>query len=175
MWPKVQAQLMRLAPGVTAKALAPATEAMGVAEMEAVGAAGAGGSWPTIGEKPGGAVAQSSSVSCGAACGEMVSGISQAALIEQAGAPTTPEALGAALSMKAGYVGPEAFKPLMSASNPWIAELRGVDSGRLSHFVVVDGFKAGHVMIRDPWAGGSTYRMTVGSFQEAWTGRAVFK
>ena len=39
--------------------------------------------------------------------------------------------------------------------------------------VVVDGVEAGKVLIRDPAAGGSTYRMMMKEFQRVWTGNVV--
>jgi hypothetical protein len=46
----------------------------------------------------------------------------------------------------------------------------------LTHMVVVDGLDGlGRVMIRDPWAGGSTYRMLRSDFEAIWTGGVVFR
>lgn len=127
-------------------------------------------------ETAGGAVAQSSPVSCGAACGEMLSGIPQSVLREAAGAPTHAEALAKALGegWRGGYVGPTQLHMLTGLRRPWAAELRN-DGDKLGHFVVVDGLQDGAVVIRDPWAGGSTYRMAIEEFKQAWTGNAVFR
>jgi hypothetical protein len=137
--------------------------------------AGAGGSWRTIGERPGGAVGQATEVSCGAACGQMVSGIPQAELIIKAGAPTDVETLARALGKgwKGGYVGPENLPKLFGTGRPFVAELKEL-SNKLGHLVVVDGVKDGQVLIRDPAAGGSTYRMVMEEFKRVWNGNAVF-
>ncbi|WP_315786581.1 RHS repeat-associated core domain-containing protein [Bradyrhizobium sp. SZCCHNR2011] len=135
---------------------------------------GAGGSWATIGATEGGAVAQLTSTSCVAACGEMLSNISQAALMRAIGAPASSKALAGALGAgwRGGYVGPEALRALL-ARGPFAAEL--YEGGKLSHMVVVDGMKAGHVLIRDPWGAGSAYRMTIQEFQRVWNGNVVFR
>ena len=127
--------------------------------------------WPTLGERAGGAVGQITRVSCGAACGEMVSGIPQTTLMGTVSQPAAPDLLGAAIGGRGGYVGPQAFG-VLNDSGPWIAMMRG--DGAL-HYVVVDGMEGGHVLIRDPWAGGSSYSMTPSAFHESWTGVAVGK
>jgi RHS repeat-associated protein len=135
--------------------------------------AGAGGGWRVINETPGGAIAQSHPLSCGSACGEMVSGIAQDQLIARAGAPTSAVAL--AEEMGDGWLGGElssGMRSLLENNISWIAQLK--EFGSIAHMVVVDGLdEAGNVMIRDPWDGGSTYQMTVPDFESAWTGYAV--
>jgi hypothetical protein len=137
---------------------------------------GAGGKWPLIGETPGGAIGQITPTSCGAACGEMLSGVPQTTLISRVGAPTdaTTLATGIGSGWRGGYVGPHYFEHLLGLGRPWIAELRE-PMAKLGHFVVVEGKSGSNILIRDPWAGGSTYVMTESSFLEFWSGTAVFR
>lgn len=137
--------------------------------------AGAGGNWKVIGERPGGAVGQQTSTSCGAACGQMLSGISQSQLIATAGAPTSVGALASALGPGwiGGYAGPGQFQKLMGLGRPWAAHLR--DGGRLGHFVVVNGRAGRNLVIHDPARGGTTYQMTPAEFDRVWNGEAVFR
>ena len=88
--------------GVSAEAAASSAVEGGVAAVgkSPVSKGGAGGGWKTINEVPGGAVAQHTSTSCGAACGEMISGIEQSTLIRAAGAPTDSATLARALGLK---------------------------------------------------------------------------
>ena len=137
----------------------------------AEGMGGAGGTWPVIGETPGGAIGQSTPLSCGAACGEMVSGVPQATIIQRAGTPMSAGALGDAIGWRGGATGAP-LSQLAGLRGPWVAELRS-GSGGLGHFVVVDGAQGGNLMIRDPWAGGSTYQMTFEAFTNHWTTRVV--
>ncbi|WP_394828326.1 RHS repeat-associated core domain-containing protein [Pendulispora albinea] len=135
--------------------------------------AGAGGKgWRVINESAGGAVGQRTPTSCGAACGEMVSGIPQDELIPRVGAPTDAKFLGKGIGRIGGYLGPNLYSHLMGLKRPWIAELRSGPQG-ISHFVVVDGMQGANLFIRDPWNGGSTYEMTVDAFHDAWTGNGV--
>jgi RHS repeat-associated protein len=137
--------------------------------------AGAGGRWATIGEQTGGAIGQATATSCGAACGEMLSGISQAEVMATAGTPTSVAALAKALGAgwRGGYVGPGQLSKLFGLGRPFAAEL--YEGGKLGHFVVVDGMEAGQVLIRDPAGGGSTYSMLASEFERVWTGSAVFR
>ena len=142
----------------------------------AVSQAGAGGKWKTVDELPGGAVAQQNKVSCGAACGEMVSGARQVDIIAAAGAPTDVGSLATALGSEwqGGYVGPPFLDDLFNLADPWIAEF--YEGGRLGHHVVIDGLDdVGRVIVRDPWAGGSTYKMALDEFKRVWNGNAVFR
>ncbi|MFO6453474.1 MULTISPECIES: RHS repeat-associated core domain-containing protein [unclassified Aeromicrobium] len=137
-------------------------------------AGGAGGAWPTIGLKQGGAVAQSHPLSCVSACGEMLGGVSQTVLVAKIGAPADAKALAGVMPGKwhGGYVGPEALPALMERG-PWAAQMRG---DGIDHMVVVSGKdELGNMMIRDPWGGGTTYGMTPADFSEYWSGIAVFK
>jgi RHS repeat-associated protein len=137
--------------------------------------AGAGGNWPTIGEKAGGAIAQLSGMSCGAACGEMVAGIPQAQLISEAGAPTGVRGLAMALGQgwSGSAVTPESLSLLLRRA-PFIAQMHDIGA-KISHFVVVDGMHAGQVLIRDPADGGSTYRMALDEFIKFWNLYSVWR
>jgi len=105
-----------------------------------------------------------------------VSGIPQSTLVETAGAPTDPSILARALGegWRGGYVPPDARGALLGLGRPWIGELFE-EGARMGHFVVVDGVSDGVVFLRDPWGGGTSYQMALGSFRQFWTGRAVFK
>lgn len=74
--------------------------------------------------------------------------------------------------MRGGYVGPSFLRQLLGMNRAWSAELRA-GKGGISHLVVIDGVEGGNLVIRDPWAGGTTYQMTVDAFSRAWTGNAV--
>lgn len=142
--------------------------------------AGAGGAWPTIGETAGGMEAQATGLSCGAACGSVMSGgrVSQQALLDAAGEGVGASSLARNMSeltgsgWSGGYVGPGAFDALMLRGR-WTAQMFGGKG--MDHYVVVDGVEAsGNVRILDPWDGGSTYQMTRAGFDHWWTGIAVF-
>jgi len=135
---------------------------------------GAGGNWATIGETPGGAVGQTTSMSCGAACGEMLSGVPQSELIELAGAPTSVEQLSQALgpNWRGGLLETATIDDMLALNRPFAAEFR--DGGRIGHLVVVNGRQGGNVVIFDPWGGGTTYQMAMPEFQRVWSGRVVF-
>jgi len=55
----------------------------------------------------------------------------------------------------------------------------GVDADQdaiIIDWVVVDGVsELGTVLIRDPWAGGSSYQMTAAEFMRVWSGIGVFR
>jgi Papain-like cysteine protease AvrRpt2 len=128
-----------------------------------------------LNERAGGAVAQVTELSCGAACGEMLTGIPQSVLMRLAGAPTHVEALARALGQ--GWNGaPVAASSLnaLVARGPFVAQLyeRGM---MLAHMVVVQGMQSGLLSIRDPWNGGSTYQMTAQEFMRVWTQYVVWK
>jgi filamentous hemagglutinin len=119
--------------------------------------------------------------SCVSACGEMLStgSVSQTTLIEKLGAPAPTEELAQHLGSGwiGGYVGhgEAEFTEMMRSGRPWAAQFYEFGA-ELSHTVVVDGMdEMGQVMIRDPWNGGSTYRMTVEEFLRVWTGVSVFR
>jgi ABC-type bacteriocin/lantibiotic exporter with double-glycine peptidase domain len=105
----------------------------------------------------------------------MVSGIPQSELISAAGAPTDPGALARAMGpgWRGGYVGAEQLDKVMGLGRPWVAEF--YESGKLGHFVVVEGRQGTNFLIRDPAGGGSTYEMAAGEFHRVWTGRAVLR
>jgi RHS repeat-associated protein len=136
--------------------------------------AGAGGGWNVLNEVAGGAVAQVTETSCGAACGEMLTGIPQQVLIRLVGDPTEPGWLARGLGegYKGGYVGPAQLDNMIQLGRPWIAEFF---EEKIGHMVIAKGLDAaGNMMIRDPWKGGSEYQMTMKEFMRVWTGRAVF-
>lgn len=66
------------------------------------------------------------------------------------------------------------LQQLLGLGRPFAAQLRQAGA-RLDHLVVIDGVDAGQLLIRDPWGGGSTYRMTMEEFLRVWTGNAVFR
>jgi hypothetical protein len=74
---------------------------------------------------------------------------------------------------RGGYAGPKQLSALLGLGRPFGAEL--YEGGNLAHLVVVDGMQAGQMLIRDSWAGGSTYRMTLQEFLRVWNGNVVFK
>jgi len=128
--------------------------------------------WPVLNETAGGAVAQMTPVSCGPACAEMIAGVRQTVLLPLLG----PKGMGAeqladSIGGRGGYVS-GGLPPLLALGSPWIAMMR---AGGTNHFVVVQVEMAGGLLIRDPFAGGSTYQMTIQAFQTAWTGIAVIK
>ncbi|GHG30004.1 MULTISPECIES: WXG100-like domain-containing protein [Amycolatopsis] len=139
--------------------------------------AGAGGHWPTIDESPGGAVGQLNNGSCVSACGEMITsgGRSQEELIGKIGAPAPFESLAKELGpeWRAGGISWKDFHNIVEET-PVVAEL--MEMGKMPHAVIVEGFdEAGNLKIRDPWSGGSTYKMTREAFNRVWTSRVVFK
>ena len=103
----------------------------------------------------------------------MLSGIPEADLIRAAGAPTDATTLARAIRGHGGYVGPDQLGAVLN-NGPFAAHL--YEGGKMGHFVVVDGLdQAGRLMIRDPWAGGSTYSMDLAEFLRVWNGEAIFK
>jgi filamentous hemagglutinin len=156
--------------------------------------AGAGGSWPVIGETPDpDVVRQQDSLSCGVACGEMVlrdRGVrvdQSTVAVEAGGVPVFDKALARALQnldttgVRVWQGGPLAIpgasrQALISALNQtgtWIAFMKE-RTNRIGHTVVVDGLDAvGHIRIRDPWEG-TRYTMTIRDFLHYWTDVAVF-
>lgn len=142
---------------------------------------GAGGGWETINERPGGAVSQLTDHSCGSACAEMISNgeVSQEDIWklakDEAWSPLIAEKMNeiSESSWQGGLVDKSDFDKL-NARAPWSAEL--YEGGRESHAVVIDGVdEQGRVKVRDPWAGGSTYRMDRDEFMRVWNGLAVFR
>ena len=145
---------------------------------EAAPLAGVGGRWDTIDERLGGAVGQLDRTSCASACGEMVSGRQQRELVDAIGSPASAtslsEELGDGWSARLTPNDDPRWIAGLSATGPWIADLKDGPGGDLSHMVVVDGVDDDNrVMIRDPWNGGSTYKMTTDEFNRVWTGIAV--
>lgn len=146
-------------------------------ESEDAAVSGAGGEWKTIDEQPGGAVGQDHPLSCTSACGEMLSGRPQAELIEELGMPAAQGRLAEALGpeWEALAVGPGQPQAVSSfcENGPWAADLWNADQ-KIHHTVVVDGIDDNNqVSIRDPWGGGSTYKMSWNEFDGVWSGVAV--
>lgn len=157
--------------------------------------AGAGGSWRTIGETPDpDVVRQQDSLSCGAACGEMVlrdRGIrvdQSIVAAEAGGVPMFDKALARALQAldtsgawvwQGGRIDiPGASRQeLVGALNQtgsWIAFMKELRN-RIGHTVVVDGLDAmERIRIRDPWDG-TRYTMTMREFLRYWTDVAVLR
>jgi RHS repeat-associated protein len=133
-----------------------------------------GGRWVIRNEVRGAAVGQITNMSCGAACAEMLTGVRQAELLA-AGleAPTGVNALARAMGRgwRPAAVAEEARAVQMASKEPWIAQMK--DFGESAHYVVVDGQRRGHMLIRDPWAGGSSYEMPTHEFDRLWNGLSV--
>lgn len=150
----------------------------GVIRIGGAPAGGGGGRFPVLNEVPGGAVRQTTNLSCVSACGEMLTGgaISQEHLLSVLGENSNAEALARALGP--GWQGggvdmekPEAFDALVARGKPWAARVPGQ---RGHHMVVVDGLNDdGNVMIRDPWHG-SSYETPLADFLPEWDGQLVF-
>lgn len=146
--------------------MAPIAEAAPVARI-----LGAGGNWTRFAEVEGGAIGQITDTSCVAACGEMLSGISQSTLLHITDVGSLAKALGT--GWRGGYVGPDQLHKLLGLGRPFAAEF--YEGGRLGHLVVVDGIEGGQLFIRDPWGGGTIYRMSMDEFLRVWDGNAVFR
>lgn len=164
---------------------------LAAAEDDSSGA-GAGGDWPTIGETPGGAIGQTTGISCINACGEMLNELltqesTLGKIYDKSGweysGPGGLAAELAKLDPNAGWtsVGIDKFAPgketaainYLSKDGPFAAQLK---AGPGAHSVVIDGVDAaGNVVIRGPWDGGSTYTMTPQDFNNAFTGQVVFR
>src|SRR5690606_7553171 len=163
-----------LVDGVMGRAATPTGKLGGPVNQPNGPQAGAGGGWAVIDEVPGGVVGQTTPDSCGPACGEMLTGTPQKQIIEKTGTPTHAQKLGEAIGGRGGYVGPEQLGKLLK-QGPFAAVLYETGSP-LHHFVVVDGLDdAGRILVRDPWNGGSTYKMQQSEFLRVWNGQAVFK
>ncbi|WP_285685807.1 papain-like cysteine protease family protein [Actinoplanes sp. NBRC 103695] len=140
---------------------------------------GAGGDWETIDEQPGGAVGQVHPLSCTSACGEMLSGRPQDEFIEKLGVPAAQGDLAKALGPEWRAVAIDPGQPGavsgLCENGPWAADLWNAGE-RIHHTVIVDGIDDNNqVSIRDPWDGGSTYRMSWNAFDGVWSGVAVIK
>jgi hypothetical protein len=140
---------------------------------------GAGGSWETLDERPGGAVGQVNPYSCTSACGEMLSGRPQEEIIDKIGSPAFQGALAKELGPEwsAVAVGPGDLHSakVLCDTGPWAADLWNANA-KMHHTVVVDGIDdENRLSVRDPWDGGSTYKMAWESFDGVWSGVAVVK
>ncbi len=154
----------------------------------------AGGNWRIIEEKVDlMVVQQQDTLSCGAACGEMllkekgITDINQAIIIKESGAPVSPAYLASVLNQfspsdlgewRGGGLEIEGldFVELLYcliSTGVWVAELRELGA-RLGHLVIVDGIdEQGRVLIRDPWEK-TSYKMEQVEFFNYWTLRGIF-
>jgi RHS repeat-associated protein len=142
---------------------------------------GAGGGWQTVDETAGGAEAQLTPHSCGSACGSMLAGskVTQQQLLEALGDGANGQAIARKLeeltgeNWVGGYIGGNGIDAL-SRVGSWGAEL--YEGGAEHHMVVVERLLAnGNMLIRDPWAGGSTYQMVRAEFERVWTGNGFLR
>ena len=162
-----------------------------------LGAAGAGGNWPTINEYPApDVIVQQQPWFCGCACAQMMLGVyevpdipSQDDLFDLARSlPFTVEGLAEAMNesenpeegrhWRGGGVeiaGAEAIDVVeaLSHKGPWIAHLR-VEMEKLGHLVIVERKINNEVHILDPAPPGTAYRMEIDAFLEYWNTQAVF-
>jgi RHS repeat-associated protein len=130
--------------------------------------------------KPGGAVGQIGPETCGAACGEMVTGIPQKTIIKKLGTSGAvgPEALGNAIGRSGGTLmassASQGLRYLLAKGQSWIAMVKGKTVG---HFVVIEGRDSqGLIVVRDPRQGGVTYKLTEEDFLRRWDHqRGVFQ
>jgi ABC-type bacteriocin/lantibiotic exporter with double-glycine peptidase domain len=130
-------------------------------------------------------IRQSSSMNCGAACGEMLlrtQGIfvHHEVIAEIAGAPSSAESLAAALDdldANGTWFGSGVTESSLEALNQtglWSAMLFEAGA-RFGHWVCVSGLdQAGRVMILDP-ADGTRYVMDIEEFMAHWTLFCVFR
>jgi hypothetical protein len=151
----------------------------------AVHLAGAGGPWPTEDEQPGGAVGQSTDMSCVSASGELLSQgtLKQSDLIAAIGDPASLEQLrdqfnqagvGGSSAWKAGALpSDDLYSALVGTGRPFIAEMKNPNLS-VAHAVVVTGGDGDHIQIADPADGGSTYKMTWSDFFQWRSGRVMF-
>ena len=147
---------------------------------------GAGGNWQTIDEVMDTTVVrQSSSMNCGAACGEMLLSsqgvfVHQEVIAEIAGAPSSAESLATALDgfdANGTWFGSGVTESSFEALNQtglWSAMLFEAGA-RFGHWVCVSGLDhAGRVIILDP-ADGTRYAMDIEEFMSYWTLFCVFR
>lgn len=112
-----------------------------------------------VGARSGGAIGQATEGSCVSACGAVLSGRSQAELLGKPGDWSNPQALARELGegWTGGFFG-SADDALAAASRgPMGATLQaGTGPG---HMVVTSPLGGARFLVRDPWAGGSTYEV----------------
>ncbi|MGK7905534.1 MAG: papain-like cysteine protease family protein [Hormoscilla sp.] len=155
---------------------------------------GAGGNWPVIdeGEYPT-VIQQQNRLSCGPASAEMllriqgVNNLTQEIIASETGVPVTVPDLALALnrldpSSSRQWIGGGLEIPgasfaevleVLTATGPWIAELRE-PGARLGHLVVVNGFDAlGRIEIADPW-NRTQYKMDKDEFLQYWTLQGIY-
>ena len=134
------------------------------AEAAEAGLGAGSGPWAVgVASSEGGAVGQLTVGSCVSACGEMLSNgaVTQSKLLGQIGEWSNPARLADALGngWRGGYFGSGADALAAAERGPMGAALQaGTGPG---HMVVTSPLGDGAFLVRDPWAGGSTY--TVGS------------
>lgn len=126
---------------------------------------------------PGGAVAQSSPVSCVSACGEMLTNGArlQEELIAKIGKPSNAERLGAELGpgWDGGLVASGEQAVAFAQRGTIGAQLQA--PGSLGHMVVISPIPGkGRFAVRDPWAGGATYEVGP-AWIDTWVVGVVFR
>lgn len=143
-------------------------------------AGGSGANLTPLDEVLGGAVKQSTQVSCGPACAEMLSNgaVKEADLIKLYGnreisVDEMARALGT--GWRGAALGGEELHTIqvLNSTGKWAAMVRS--PGGL-HFVVVDGAESSTSLLKilDPWDG-SSYTVNMNEFAENWSLYAVFK
>jgi len=157
--------------------------AMAKSVCKGVTKAGAGGNWPVIGEViDSKVIKQIDSLSCGAACGEMVlkdlgidvllgqlpKGLTDINSLARALNKVSP-----GIKWLGNFVDPSDFVALTKRGS-WVAMMWN-KGNRVGHWVVVDGVDdLGQVLIRDPW-NGTKYSMKFEDFLETWSFGAVYR
>jgi RHS repeat-associated protein len=165
------------------------------ADSGAVTAGASKASWTPIDEQPGGAIGQADEHACTNACGEMLNELlKQDETIRDFNTSATKDewyytgAGGLASELNnldpgAGWIGGSVdimghlpagdFVKFVTRNGPAAVM---VNAGGTLHSVVVDGVAAdGTIMIRDPWAGGSTYRVSDDDFRNFYAGQVTFR
>ena len=89
--------------------------------------------------------------------------------------PTHVDALESALggAWSGGWLPNQAVYTILARGRSFIALMK--EFGADGHFVVADGLVGEQVLVRDPWNGGSSYRMTMDEFFRVFTGYGVFQ
>ena len=109
----------------------------------------------------------------------MLSGRPQEDFIDKIGAPAVQGALAKELGPEWSAVvvdpGDLHSARVLCDTGPWAADLWNADEN-MHHTVVVDGIDdQDRMSIRDPWDGGSTYKMSWDVFDGTWSGVAVVR
>ncbi|MBB2923756.1 RHS repeat domain-containing protein [Cellulomonas cellasea] len=123
----------------------------------------ASGPWSEgVAARPGGAEAQLTGGSCVSACGAMLSGRSQTELLAKLGDWSNPQALARELGdgWIGGFFGSGEDAVAAASRGPMGATLQaGMGPG---HMVMTSPLGNGRFLVRDPWAGGSSYEVSSG-------------